>query len=44
VRHTTGGACHTLSDSGSARPSCYYRKITDELTLDVDSVGRRSSV
>jgi phosphoribosyl-AMP cyclohydrolase len=42
VRSTTGGACHTLSDSGSARPSCYYRVITDELTLDVDSVGRRS--
>ena len=33
VRRTTGGACHTLSDSGSARPSCYYRVITDELTL-----------
>ena len=33
VRRTTGGACHTLSDSGSARPSCYYRAITDELTL-----------
>jgi phosphoribosyl-AMP cyclohydrolase len=33
VRRTTGGACHTLSDSGSARPSCYYRAITDEMTL-----------
>jgi phosphoribosyl-AMP cyclohydrolase len=33
VRRTTGGACHTLADSGSARPSCYYRTITDELTL-----------
>jgi phosphoribosyl-AMP cyclohydrolase len=33
VRRTTGGACHTVSDSGSARPSCYYRVITDELTL-----------
>ena len=33
VRRTTGGACHTLSDSGSARPSCYYRAITDELKL-----------
>jgi phosphoribosyl-AMP cyclohydrolase len=33
VRRTTGGACHTVSDSGSARPSCYYRVITGELTL-----------
>ena len=33
VRRTTGGACHTLSASGSARPSCYYRAITDEMTL-----------
>ena len=33
VRRTTGGACHTVSDSGSARPSCYYRVIIDELTL-----------
>jgi phosphoribosyl-AMP cyclohydrolase len=33
VRRTTGGACHTVSDSGSARPSCYYRVITDKLTL-----------
>jgi phosphoribosyl-AMP cyclohydrolase len=33
VRPTTGGACHTLSASGSARPSCYYRAITDEMTL-----------
>ena len=33
VRRATGGACHTLSDSGSARPSCYYRVITDEMTL-----------
>lgn len=33
VRRTTGGACHTLLPSGSARPSCYYRTITDEGTL-----------
>ena len=33
VRRTTGGACHTLSASGAARPSCYYRAITDEMTL-----------
>jgi phosphoribosyl-AMP cyclohydrolase len=33
VRRTTGGACHTLTDSGTARPSCYYRVITDEMTL-----------
>src|SRR6204780_3334471 len=34
VRPATGGACHPLSDSGSPRPSCYYRAITDELTLE----------
>jgi phosphoribosyl-AMP cyclohydrolase len=39
VRRTTGGACHTLADSGSARPSCYYRVITDELTLQPVSGG-----
>ena len=37
VRRTTGGACHTLSASGSARPSCYYRAITDEMTLRHES-------
>src|SRR6202167_2341886 len=38
VRRATGGACHTLADSGAARPSCYYRVITDELTLQPISV------
>jgi phosphoribosyl-AMP cyclohydrolase len=33
VRRATGAACHTLSDSGSARPSCYYRVITADMTL-----------
>ncbi len=33
VHRTTGGACHTVSARGSARPSCYYRAITDEMTL-----------
>jgi phosphoribosyl-AMP cyclohydrolase len=33
VRRTTGGACHTLLPSGSARPSCYYRTITEQSTL-----------
>lgn len=33
VRRTTGGACHTLLPSGSSRPGCYYRTITDETTL-----------
>ena len=33
VHPTTGGACHTVSASGSARPSCYYRALTDEMTL-----------
>ena len=29
VRRTTGGACHTLQAGGAARPSCYYREITE---------------
>lgn len=33
VRRTTGGACHTLLPSGSARPGCYYRAITGDRTL-----------
>jgi phosphoribosyl-AMP cyclohydrolase len=33
VRRTTGGACHTQSSSGSARPTCYYRTITNESSL-----------
>jgi phosphoribosyl-AMP cyclohydrolase len=33
VHPATGGACHTVSASGSTRPSCYYRAITDEMTL-----------
>lgn len=33
VRRTTGGACHTLLPSGSARPTCYYRLITGGMTL-----------
>ena len=33
VRRTTGGACHTLLPSGSTRPACYYRLITEGRTL-----------
>lgn len=33
VHSTTGGACHTVQASGSTRPSCYYRAITDEMML-----------
>jgi len=33
VRRTTGGACHTLAPSGSSRPGCYYRAITEDMTL-----------
>jgi phosphoribosyl-AMP cyclohydrolase len=33
VRRTTGGACHTLLPSGSSRPDCFYRTITEEMTL-----------
>jgi phosphoribosyl-AMP cyclohydrolase len=29
VRRTTGGACHNLLPSGSARPTCYYRVLAD---------------
>lgn len=34
VRRTTGGACHTLLPSGSARPSCFYRTLADGVTLE----------
>jgi phosphoribosyl-AMP cyclohydrolase len=33
VRRTTGGACHTLLPSGTARPNCFYRTIDDGVTL-----------
>ncbi|MCQ0017513.1 phosphoribosyl-AMP cyclohydrolase [Actinomadura madurae] len=33
VDRTTGGACHTNLPSGEARPTCYYRSVTDETTL-----------
>jgi phosphoribosyl-AMP cyclohydrolase len=33
VRRTTGGACHTLLPSGSSRPGCFYRTITEGMTL-----------
>ena len=33
VNRTTGGACHTKSASGDARPTCYYRSITGEGAL-----------
>ncbi|HEY6792641.1 MAG TPA: phosphoribosyl-AMP cyclohydrolase [Trebonia sp.] len=33
VRRTTGGACHTLLPSGSARPGCFYRTIAEDVTL-----------
>lgn len=34
VRRTTGGACHTRLPSGSPRPTCYYRSITDATALE----------
>ncbi|GLY76537.1 phosphoribosyl-AMP cyclohydrolase [Actinoallomurus iriomotensis] len=34
VRRTTGGACHTQSPSGAPRPTCYYRNIVDEASLE----------
>lgn len=33
VNRTTGGACHTKLPTGEARPTCYYRSVTDENTL-----------
>ncbi|QKW32730.1 phosphoribosyl-AMP cyclohydrolase [Actinomadura sp. NAK00032] len=33
VDRTTGGACHTKDASGQARPTCYYRSVTDTETL-----------
>lgn len=33
VDRTTGGACHTNLPSGEARPTCYYRSVTDGGTL-----------
>jgi phosphoribosyl-AMP cyclohydrolase len=33
VRRTTGGACHTVASSGSSRPGCYYRALTEDMTL-----------
>ena len=33
VRRLAGGACHTLGADGRARPSCYYRSITQQGSL-----------
>ncbi len=33
VNRTTGGACHTNLPSGEARPTCYYRSVTDGTAL-----------
>ncbi len=35
VRPNGVGACHTKDDSGTARMSCYYRRITDAGELDL---------
>lgn len=29
VRPATGAACHTRDHNGAARPSCYYRRLSD---------------
>ena len=34
VRPRAGGVCHTRDASGSARPSCYYRRLADATTLE----------
>ena len=31
----TGGACHTLAADGRARPSCYYRRVVSEDSLEL---------
>ena len=30
----TGGACHTKNADGKARPTCYYRRLTDADSLE----------
>ena len=43
VRPTTGGACHTRGPDGSARPGCYYRRVTGPATLEaVDSAAEQA--
>lgn len=34
VRRTTGGACHTTDETGSARPTCYYRRVVSPTDLE----------
>ncbi len=29
VRPAKSGACHTIDESGTTRPSCYYRRLVD---------------
>jgi phosphoribosyl-AMP cyclohydrolase len=31
----TGGACHTIDADGRARPSCYYRRVISEDSLEL---------
>ena len=30
----TGGACHTVDAAGVARKSCYYRRLSGEVSLE----------
>ena len=34
VERLGSGACHTKSQAGEARRSCFYRRVTDEQTLE----------
>jgi phosphoribosyl-AMP cyclohydrolase len=34
VRPRTGGACHTATGDGTARRTCFYRRLADETTLE----------
>jgi phosphoribosyl-AMP cyclohydrolase len=34
VRPSTGGACHTKTADGRARPGCYYRRLTGLQSLE----------
>ena len=34
VRPRTGGACHTLTEDGASRRTCFYRRLVDASTLE----------
>jgi phosphoribosyl-AMP cyclohydrolase len=34
VRPVAGGVCHTHGPNGSTRPTCFYRRVKDNATLE----------